>query len=197
MVDVPKESLDFIKSSSWVFSKTMPQWPHFYIVRNQKNHELFDRFADYVNKNGYDGQFLGTKRTYFEIGKYKYWVILPVINRALLEDDGVVLTEDQQKELVACWLGILDFIKKNTWRYAYTMPKWPHSYVHRDTCSNKDVFVQFVKFIRKYGYEDTFLNKVKTYYNIGEHRYWTEGSPVPETIILNRARLDGLKDKPD
>jgi hypothetical protein len=44
-----------------------------------------------------------------------------------------------------------------------------------------------VNYIQRVGYEQRFIGRVWTYYDVGVHQYWTMGSPVPETTLINRA----------
>lgn len=88
---MPTEILDFIRASRWRFAKTMPQWPHEYILRNwhPDRQALFDRFVITIREHGYDAPFLdGATYRYLEIDGWKYWMMgeLPdettIINRA-------------------------------------------------------------------------------------------------------------------
>jgi hypothetical protein len=74
----------FVKGQDWQFSKTMPQWPHWYIIRGEGNRVgHFDRLAKLVERHGYDDPW-GTKpRRYLRIDNFKYWVLdEEVLNRA-------------------------------------------------------------------------------------------------------------------
>lgn len=78
----------FIDNNNWVFAKTMAEIPHYYIVRDnlsENDKKLFDEFDVFVKKNGYTKEFYSKQYTYFNIGKFKYWVIENILNRAELE----------------------------------------------------------------------------------------------------------------
>lgn len=82
-----KEIEEFLIRTKFIFAKTMPTIPHYYIVQenlsdNDKN--LFDRFELFIKKNGYSKKFNTKKYTYYNIGKYKYWVIENILNRAVI-----------------------------------------------------------------------------------------------------------------
>jgi hypothetical protein len=87
------------------------------------------------------------------------------------------------------------FIAKSKWIYAKTMPETPHEYVLRRNChaaGYEDEFVRMVELIRQYGYRGRFRLPPRraillTYMNIDDHRYWSMGAPVPETILINRS----------
>ncbi len=83
------------------------------------------------------------------------------------------------------------FIAANDWTFAKTMPQSPHWYLHRDRCSSSADFVAVVEFIREHGERRTFGKRRYVYLDIGEFTYWTMGSPIDQTIILNRAELSG------
>jgi len=78
-----------------------------------------------------------------------------------------------------------EFIRSVKWTYAKTMPEWPHEYIVRDRV-NEDFFIELVKHIRCYGYEGKFYRKIIKYFDHDGMTYWTMGSPIEETIIVNR-----------
>ena len=82
---------------------------------------------------------------------------------------------------------INEFINENGWRVAKTMPKIPHAYIVRDTCTSEEKFVDFVVFIRAYGEKRRFWSKTFTYWDHAGYTYWTMGNPLDETTIINRA----------
>ena len=82
-----------------------------------------------------------------------------------------------------------EFVDRETWTYAKTMPKWPHEYLVRERV-DEDHFVQLVKHIRSQGYEGTFYSRKITYYDEDGLTYWTMGAPVKETIIINRCKKE-------
>ncbi|MEK7202630.1 MAG: hypothetical protein AAB669_03850 [Patescibacteria group bacterium] len=78
----------FIDNNKWVFAKTMAEIPHYYIVRDnlsENDKKLFDEFNIFISNNGYTKEFYSKQYTYFDIGKFKYWVIENILNRAELE----------------------------------------------------------------------------------------------------------------
>ena len=82
-----------------------------------------------------------------------------------------------------------NFIIKEKWTYAKTMPKWPHEYIVRKNTDEKS-FVLMVEFIRKYGYVGKFYDKEIIYFDYDNLTYWTMGAPVNETTIINRAQKE-------
>ena len=86
--------LEFIKTSSWCFAKTMPQWPHEYVVRTWRpeKQSAFERFVLLIRDQGYDAPFLDDAiYRYLEIDGWKYWTMggaldeTTLINRAKVE----------------------------------------------------------------------------------------------------------------
>ena len=86
-------------------------------------------------------------------------------------------------------LELRDFVDQETWTYTKTMPKWPHQYLVRERV-DEDLFVQLVKHIRAEGYDGTFYRMKITYYDEDGLTYWTMGTPVGETIIINRCKKE-------
>jgi len=53
MIEVAKTNkkiVDLINQSTWTFSKTMPKWPHYYIVRNKENENDFVELVKLIRK---------------------------------------------------------------------------------------------------------------------------------------------------
>jgi len=85
---------------------------------------------------------------------------------------------------------ILEFIQTSQWRFAKTMPQWPHEYVVREWRPDKDsVFERLVMKIRERGYNEKFGKTTYRYLAVDGWKYWTMGESVNETIIINRARV--------
>ena len=80
---------------------------------------------------------------------------------------------------------LFNFIDKEKWTFAKTMPKWPHEYIVREQV-DENLFVELVEHIRANGYRGNFYKKEITYYEENGLVYWTMGAPVSETIIINR-----------
>ena len=76
--------LKFIQDSKWVFTKTMPEIPHHYIVRDDlsvPNQKLFDEFKEFIDKKGYSKKFYEKEYKYIDMEGYKYWIIENILNR--------------------------------------------------------------------------------------------------------------------
>jgi hypothetical protein len=72
----------YINSMDWKFAKSMPQWPHWWVLREDGSAREFDFVARLIKKFGYPDKW-GTRTGYYlVIGKFKYWVIEDVLNRA-------------------------------------------------------------------------------------------------------------------
>ena len=77
----------FIKNTSWVFAKTYAEtWPHEYIVQEQVDKMLFDKLADYIDKNGTPDYFYQKQMIYLKYDGYVYWHMENIINRCLPEE---------------------------------------------------------------------------------------------------------------
>jgi hypothetical protein len=80
------------------------------------------------------------------------------------------------------------FIAANQWKFASTMAFLPHWYVVRGNCGDAE-FVAFAQYIREHGEERRFGKRMFTYLDLDGFSYWTMGNPLPETTIINRAKL--------
>ncbi len=87
--------------------------------------------------------------------------------------------------------NIAEFVFKNNWVFAKTMPKNPHEYVNRKKLAPdmQVKFDEFVKYIRRFGRRASFWNREYIYLLFDGYYYWTMGAPVEETYILNRASI--------
>ena len=78
----------FIAKHEWAFAKTMPQWPHWYVVRKNCNDDEFVTFALYIREKGEIRSWGPYMHTYLDIDGYTYWTIgnpieeTTIINRA-------------------------------------------------------------------------------------------------------------------
>ncbi len=84
---------------------------------------------------------------------------------------------------------LFEFINKEKWTFAKTMPKWLHEYIVRERV-DENLFVKLVKHIRANGYQGNFCQKKITYYEEDGSECWTMGIPISETIIINRCKKE-------
>jgi hypothetical protein len=83
------------------------------------------------------------------------------------------------------------FVDSCRWRFAETYADtWPHEYIVRKNV-DEDLFVRLVGHIRGHGYEGRFYRMRITYFEEGGLVYWTMGSPIEETTIVNRCKKEG------
>jgi len=76
---------NFINRLNWKFAKTMPDIPHYYVVKenlSEEDQKTFDDFNNYIKKVGYYEMFVNKNYNYIKIGDYKYWIIENILNRA-------------------------------------------------------------------------------------------------------------------
>jgi hypothetical protein len=82
----------FIAAGRWTFAKTMPDWPHEYIVRGRVDEVLFVRVVEHIRANGYVGRFYSRAITYFDFEGFTYWTMgapveeTTIVNRCRKED---------------------------------------------------------------------------------------------------------------
>ena len=82
----------FVENATWTFAKSMPEWPHSYIVRSKVDDDLFVKLAEHKREYRYLGSFYQTKLTYFEEDGLIYWTMgnlieeTTIINRTAKEN---------------------------------------------------------------------------------------------------------------
>jgi hypothetical protein len=85
------------------------------------------------------------------------------------------------------------FVEAQMWRFARTMPQWPHWYCLRDKCDDQAAFFAFVRHIQCNGYEAEFRPEQRDawarrrYLDLGDYHYWTMDETVEGTTLINRA----------
>ncbi len=86
------EVQEFFESHTWTFAKTMPESPHWYIVRsNTIDFNTFIEVVRFIQQNGLPSKFEGATYNYLHLGEYKYWSMgsMPeetiLINRAFIK----------------------------------------------------------------------------------------------------------------
>ena len=81
-----KKFTKLIEHNEWIFAKTMPEIPHYYLVRDNLSAEyqkLFDEFGLFVKEHGYFKKFYGEEYQYIDIKGYKYWFIENILNNII------------------------------------------------------------------------------------------------------------------
>jgi hypothetical protein len=91
-VTFPPDLRAFVDTQDWTFAKTMPEWPHEYIVRDRVDQELFERLVTHIRDHGYEGRFYERVITYHEEAGLVYWTMgaplndTAIVNRCRSED---------------------------------------------------------------------------------------------------------------
>jgi len=63
-----------VESLRWVFAKTMPQCPHWYVVRSPEIEEIYVALFQATKDHGKLEYFYKTRRQYLYLGDgFKYW----------------------------------------------------------------------------------------------------------------------------
>lgn len=65
----------FVDVEDWTFAKTMPKWPHEYIVRERVDEALFVTLVKHIRAEGYEGRFYRMAITYFDDRGMVYWTM--------------------------------------------------------------------------------------------------------------------------
>ena len=88
LVEDPPEDYDptpYIEEQNWIFAKTMPQSPHWYVLlRNSTNWREHLRFLLWIRRRGLDELYRGWHYRYRVVGEHRYWALGPndtIINR--------------------------------------------------------------------------------------------------------------------
>ena len=88
----PPDLRTFVDEQHWTFAKTMPEWPHQYIVRERVDEALFERLVLHIRSHGCEGRFYERASTYYEEAGLVYWTMgaslreTTIVNRCRSED---------------------------------------------------------------------------------------------------------------
>lgn len=84
-------------------------------------------------------------------------------------------------------------LENSKWIFAKTMPEHPHWYTLRKDYQFNDIlpFDDLVAFMRAHSYPEMFYRKEMRRFAVNEMKYWTMGAPIPETILINKAVIEG------
>ena len=93
----------------------------------------------------------------------------------------------KSKSFIADAEKVIILLKDHDYRYAKSMPRFPHFYTLKKTWEKAREFERCASFIQRYGYEHTFGKITYRYISFGGLKYWTMGAPISETILINRA----------
>lgn len=109
-------------------------------------------------------------------------------------EDRLAQHRDKDGNIIMHQKWCKHILKNQQYKFAKTMPKWPHYYTLRKNWSSNELFDAVVVYIREHGqkeYWDSGRRKYpRIYYYADGYKYWTMGAPIDETILINRAKLE-------
>jgi hypothetical protein len=85
---------------------------------------------------------------------------------------------------------LVELLESAKYRFAKTMPQYPHWYTLRSTWKFYSDFRDAVLAIRHYGKREYWFGREFIYYYAGEYKYWTMGDDLQHTILINRAEVN-------
>ena len=89
---LPVDLRRFVDESHWTYAKTMPKWPHEYLVRDRVDEALFLKLVQHIRANGQKQRFYEERCLYFEEDGLLYWTMgapldeTTIVNRCKSED---------------------------------------------------------------------------------------------------------------
>jgi hypothetical protein len=99
------------------------------------------------------------------------------------EESMIVQSVDLTLEQLREYIASVRWQTSKDGTHSYTLAKWKPELAA--------MFYAFVWFIRKNGYIEMFRDVPYICFNVDDHRYWTMGAPLHETILINRTRNPG------
>lgn len=89
---LPIQLKGFIQSVEWIYAKSMPEWPHEYIVREKVDESLFIELVIHIRVYGYEEKFYNKSITYFDHDGMTYWTMGAPI------DDTIIINRCQKED---------------------------------------------------------------------------------------------------
>lgn len=89
---LPPDLRAFVDVETWTFARTMPAWPHEYVVRDRVDDALFERLVVHIRAHGREGRFYARVLTYYEEDGLVYWTMgaplaeTTIVNRCRSEE---------------------------------------------------------------------------------------------------------------
>lgn len=92
--------------------------------------------------------------------------------------------------------GVIDQLQ---WKFAKSMARIPHWYTVRqsDDVYLNELYEKLYNYIKENHYIGYFYKTPYKYCNIGEYKYWAMTDDITESIIINRTKLEGVKNGVD
>jgi hypothetical protein len=82
---LPDVLRQFVESSKWTFAKTMPTWPHEYIVRERVDPVRFEALVRHIRQHGFEGHFYQKVITYYAEDGLVYWTMgAPIVETTII-----------------------------------------------------------------------------------------------------------------
>jgi len=65
---------NFASHVQWTFAKSIPNWPHFYVVKKElADPDAYSAARAFIQYHGYDGHFFDLVVRYFDLAGWTYW----------------------------------------------------------------------------------------------------------------------------
>jgi hypothetical protein len=80
----PDDLRHFVNGEHWTYAKTMPEWPHEYLVRDRVDTALFERLVTHIRANGYEGHFYQKTITYYGEAGLVYWTMGAPVDETII-----------------------------------------------------------------------------------------------------------------
>lgn len=81
---LPPPLKTLVDTEQWTFAKTMPQWPHEYLVRKNVDEDLFEDLVRHIREHGFKGHFYRKTMTYFAEDGMLYWTMGEPVDRTII-----------------------------------------------------------------------------------------------------------------
>ena len=70
----PESFSNYVKKAPWRFAKSVPNWPHFYIVEQDlPDSESYRKARSFIQDCGRDGTFYDIQVRYYDLDGWTYW----------------------------------------------------------------------------------------------------------------------------
>lgn len=93
------EFAEHVENKNWIFAKTMPQNPHWYILRKNMDDKLFSEMVLAIREHGEIETYWKSRYTVLNVNGCKYWTMGAPLEETILINKKIISYQSQYNEI--------------------------------------------------------------------------------------------------